>query len=66
MGEWRRSEVSYLQPYRVVCELCSQLVPGSHWEELVAGEQRVFCSPDHAEKYERYWLPRHGAEAASG
>jgi hypothetical protein len=65
MGEWRDSEIGYLHPYRVVCELCGQLVPGRYWVELVAGEQRIFCSPDHAAKYERYWLPRHGAQAAS-
>jgi hypothetical protein len=65
MGEWRHSEVGYLQPYRVVCELCGQLVPGRYWQQFAAGEERIFCDPDHAAKYESYWLPRHGHQEAA-
>jgi hypothetical protein len=64
MGEWRESEIGYLEPYRVVCELCGQLVPGRYWLQTAAGASRVFCNPDHAAKYESYWLPRHGQEEA--
>jgi hypothetical protein len=64
MGEWRSNEISYLEPHRVVCELCGQLVPGRHWIEQVDGVERVFCNPQHAEKYVSYWLPRHGAKVA--
>jgi hypothetical protein len=61
MGEWRISEVGYLEPYHVVCELCGQLVPGRYWLERVAGSDRIFCDAGHAERYQTYWLPRYAA-----
>jgi hypothetical protein len=64
MGEWKRSEIGYLEPYRTVCVLCGQLVPGRYWSEHVAGEDRVFCNADHAARYVSYWLPRYGPDAA--
>jgi hypothetical protein len=64
MGEWQDTTISYLQPSKTICELCGQLVPGRHWLQEVAGRRRVFCNPDHAAKYESYWLPLYG-EAAS-
>jgi hypothetical protein len=63
MGEWRRAEISYLQPYDVVCRLCGQLVPGRYWSEPAEGEDLVFCNSQHAEKYVSYWLPRYGEQA---
>jgi hypothetical protein len=57
MGEWRESPIGYLEPYHTVCELCGQLVPGRYWLEWVDGSERIFCNPDHAEKYETYWMP---------
>lgn len=65
MGEWRRSEVGYLEPYHVVCALCGQLVPGRYWLEKVANADHVFCSPRHAELYATYWLPRYSTAGAS-
>jgi hypothetical protein len=65
MGEWRPSEISYLEPCKVICELCGQLVPARFWSEETAGAQRVFCNPDHARKYESYWLPLYGQDAVS-
>ena len=65
MGEWRRSEVGYLEPYDVVCALCGQLVPARVWYELIGTEELRFCSPDHADKYQSYWLPRYGAGRSS-
>jgi hypothetical protein len=64
MGEWRSNEISYLEPHRVVCELCGQLVPGRHWVQQIDGADRVFCNPQHAEKYISYWVPRYGAKVA--
>ncbi len=60
MGEWRPSEISYLEPCKVVCELCGQLVPGRFWLEDIEGAERVFCNTDHARKYVSYWHPRYG------
>jgi hypothetical protein len=62
MGEWRTEPIGYLKPYDVVCELCGQLVPGRYWTEQVAGADRRFCDPGHAELYRTYWLPRHGRD----
>lgn len=64
MGEWRTNEISYLEPHRVVCELCGQLVPARHWVDEISGAEHVFCNPGHAEKYTTYWLPRYGQPAA--
>ena len=64
MGEWCQSPIGYLEPYNTVCELCGQLVPGRYWRESVGGAERIFCSPDHAEKYETYWIPQYGQTGA--
>ncbi|HEX4009421.1 MAG TPA: hypothetical protein VHX62_05415 [Solirubrobacteraceae bacterium] len=53
--------MGYLEPYRVVCELCGQLVPGRYWLDTIASRDRIFCSPDHAARYETYWLPLYGS-----
>jgi hypothetical protein len=63
MGEWKRSEIGYLEPYSTACALCGQLVPGRYWSERVEGVEHVFCDPDHAARYESYWLPRYGNAA---
>ena len=63
MGEWRQAEIGYLKPSRTHCDLCGQLIPGRYWVVDVAGEQRVFCGPEHEEKYGSYWLPRYGVGA---
>jgi hypothetical protein len=62
MGEWRESEVGYLEPYDIVCALCGQLVPGRFWQETIDGDELRFCNADHAGKYRTYWLPRYGGE----
>jgi hypothetical protein len=58
MGEWRESEIGYLKANRTYCDLCGQLIPGRYWLEEVEGEEHVFCTPGHEEKYRTYWLPR--------
>ena len=65
MGEWQPSPVGYLEPHRVVCELCGQLVPGRYWLQTVGDVDHVFCNPDHAEMYETYWLPRYGSTGST-
>jgi hypothetical protein len=62
-GGWETEEIGYLKPYRTICALCGQLVPGAHWVEDVDGQKQVFCNPAHADLYRSYWLPRHGAKA---
>lgn len=64
MGEWHANPISYLTASRVICELCGQLVPGQFWEEEIEGSRRVFCNPDHAARYESYWLPLYGKAAS--
>jgi hypothetical protein len=67
VGEWKHVEISYLRANRTYCELCGQLIPGRYWAAEVESEGRVFCSPEHEEKYRTYWLPRYGqAKTAVG
>ena len=63
MGEWRHAELSYLRANRTFCDLCGQPIAGRYWAAEVAGEPKVFCSPEHERRYLTYWLPRHGADA---
>jgi hypothetical protein len=65
MGEWRTSAIGYLEPYHVVCDLCGQLVPGRFWHATVEGVDHVFCNPDHAGRYETYWLPRYETKGSA-
>lgn len=60
MGEWRKAEISYLKANRTHCELCGQPLPGRFWAAEVEERRRIFCSPEHEEKFVSYWLPRHG------
>jgi len=64
MGEWKKSEISYLRVYRTNCDLCGQLVPAKYWSAEVDGEPHRFCNAEHEELYRRYWLPRYGKGAA--
>jgi hypothetical protein len=64
MGEWKRSEISYLRVYKTHCDLCGQLVPAVYWAAEVGGDERRFCSPEHEGIYRRYWLPRYAGSAA--
>lgn len=61
MGEWRQVEISYLRANRTHCALCGQPLPGRYWVATVAGEEHIFCSPNHEARYGSYWLPRYGA-----
>jgi hypothetical protein len=64
MGEWRLGEIGYLKANRTYCDLCGQLMPGRYWTAEIDGEELLFCSPAHEEKYRTYWLPRYrGTEA---
>jgi hypothetical protein len=65
MGKWRQAKIGYLKPNRTHCELCGQLIPGRYWVAAVEGVERVFCSPDHEQKYLDYWLPRYGPGAVA-
>lgn len=65
IGEWQHTDVGYLEPYHVVCDLCGQLVPGRHWVQSVEGSDHVFCNPRHAELYETYWVPRYRPTGAT-
>lgn len=68
MGDWRHVDISYLRANRTHCSLCGQLLGGRAWYAEVEGTERVFCSPDHEQRYLTYWLPRYGArpEPAGG
>ena len=65
MGEWKRSEISYLRVYRTTCELCGQLVPAKYWAAEVDGDEHSFCDPEHERLYRTYWLPRYGQGVSS-
>ena len=60
MGEWREMEISYLKANRAACDLCGHPIARRYWSAEIAGEPRVFCSPEHEQKYLTYWLPRYG------
>ena len=63
MGEWQARAIGYLKPYDTVCKLCGQLVPARVWVDDIEGEAMEFCSPDHAQRYVSYWLPRYSERA---
>jgi hypothetical protein len=62
MGSWRTEEIGYLKGSRKHCDLCGQLIPGRYWIAEVEGHERVFCAPEHEQKFVSYWLPRYGGE----
>ena len=62
MGEWRRTEISYLKANRAACALCGHPIAIRYWGAEVDGRELKFCSPDHERLYYDYWLPRYGAK----
>lgn len=66
MGEWRTAAIGYLKATRTHCDLCGQPIPGRLWVAEVEGEEHLFCTPEHEQKYLTYWLPRHGHGARAG
>jgi hypothetical protein len=63
VGEWRRADISYLKVHGTFCNLCGQPLPGRFWAVELKGQEQVFCSPEHEEKFISYWLRRYGHTA---
>ncbi len=61
-GTWVTPGVSYVEPVRLSCATCGRPIARRYWKATVAGEERIFCEPDHATLYETYWLPTWGEQ----
>ena len=61
MGEWKEISISYRDGGGHYCECCGKHVPRYMYVACVGGAKHRFCSPDCADLYTWYWLPRYGA-----
>ena len=53
-GEWVTPAMSYVDPVRRSCALCGRPIARRYWLVEIAGEDRVFCEPQHAHFYTTY------------
>src|SRR5437764_15431694 len=61
MGEWEEVSISYRDSDGHYCECCGKHVPRYMYVACVDGAKHRFCSPDCADLFEWYWLPRYSA-----
>jgi hypothetical protein len=64
MGKWEEVEISYRDHHGYYCACCGKQVARRLYVEIVAGIEGRFCSPDCADLYAWYWLPRYGNAAS--
>ena len=60
MGKWEEVAISYRDHHGHYCACCGKQVARRLYRETVAGRDQRFCSPDCADLYGWYWLPRYG------
>lgn len=60
MGEWEEISISYRDSDAQYCECCGKHVPRYVFVSSVDDTVHRFCSPDCADLYGWYWLPRYG------
>jgi hypothetical protein len=60
-GAWEEVSISYRDHTNHYCDCCGKHVPRYLYVATVGGARRRFCSPDCADVYDWYWLPRYGA-----
>lgn len=60
MGTWEEVPISYRDNEGQYCACCGKPVARRVYVETVQGLERRFCSPDCADLFGWYWLPRHG------
>jgi len=65
-GEWITPQVSYIEPLRNACTFCGRPIARRYWRSDKRGPALMFCSPNHADLYETYWLDVHGADTSPG
>jgi hypothetical protein len=64
-GKWRELEHVWHETNVVNCTVCGKLIPRRAWCFDGASGEVVACGPSCEELYETYWLPTHGAGAAT-
>jgi len=65
VGEWKEVTISYRDADGHYCACCGKQVARYIYAASMAGATHRFCSPDCADLYEWYWLPRYGNQQRS-